>query len=247
MVGVRSAGVTTPPDRRHSDEPSSLAYRLHETGAAVIMGSQISENEQRAISPAAAPPTGPATTAGRTEGGDTTPGPSTAKIDAFRVECLMNGKYHAAREAYLNLAHRWIMFFVILVGTGTVLDALSSDPITKGWLGVLSAALGSIDLVFDLSNRACAHAQLKRDYYDLLADVIEGSTTIEKANAKIMRISSGEEPPFTALIALSWNEAQEIVYGDDAYAYTMPPFHRFFKNMWPFAGRKYKIKKPAKV
>lgn len=209
------------------------------------MGTTIPEHEQRAIPTSAAAPsaTDARADAGRSEGNQA-PGTKTAEINAFRVDCLMNGKYHAAREAYLNLVHRWIMFFVILVGTGTVLDALSNEPVTKGWLGVLSAALGSIDLVFDLSNRACAHAQLKRDYYDLLADVIEGSTTIEKANAKIMRISSNEEPPFTALIALSWNEAQEIVYGDDAYAYTMPRFHQWFKNMMMFTGRKYRLTKP---
>src|SRR5579884_708661 len=45
------------------------------------------------------------------------PGPlATATIDAVTVSCLANALYHGAREAWLDTAHRWFMFFVIVLG-----------------------------------------------------------------------------------------------------------------------------------
>ena len=39
-----------------------------------------------------------------------------------RADCLMNARYHSAREAFLDTVHRWFMFAVIAFGAVAVVD-----------------------------------------------------------------------------------------------------------------------------
>jgi hypothetical protein len=111
-------------------------------------------------------------------------------------------------------------------------------------LGALAAVFGAIDLVFDLSNRACQHSLMKRRYFELLASVLIGAKTIKDATADVNRFSADEEPAFHALLALSWNAAQEMVFGDKAYRYKLPIFARTLKNLCRYEGSQFKVIAP---
>jgi hypothetical protein len=100
--------------------------------------------------------------------------------------------------------------------------------------------LAAIDLTFDLSNRARCHALMKRRYFELLADLIEGNKEAKVVEGCMHRFSADEEPAYHALLGACWNAAQEMVYGDAADAYKIPRLHRFFKNCLRF-GRKYDV------
>lgn len=167
---------------------------------------------------------------------------SAASIDGVRFGCLMNARYHSAREAFLDSLHRWIMFFIILFGAGAVLDLLPEGFPWTATLAASAAALAALDLTFDLSNRARIHALMKRRYFELLSDMTEGTKTAVQAEACLHRYSADEEPAYHALMASSWNSAQEMMYGDDGDAYVIPFFDRKLQNFWRREGKKYPIK-----
>jgi hypothetical protein len=177
---------------------------------------------------------------------DQASGAAPSAVESIRVDCLMNARYHAAREAFLDAVHRWIMFGVIVFGAGAVVDLLAVDQAAtwfKGLLGAGAAILGALDLAFDLSNRARAHSLMKRRYFELLADVAEGRKPVTEAQACLNRYSADEEPAYHALLLASWNAAQEMIYGDGAYEYDISAWDRFWQNVWRFEGKKYPLKR----
>ena len=169
-------------------------------------------------------------------------------LDGFKVNCLMNARYHATREAFLDGVHRWFMFGVVALGAGAV-ATFTQGIAGLNWLdsamAALAAVLGALDLTFDLSNRARAHALMKRRYFELLADVADERRDLRDAEACLHRYAADEEPAYHAIICISWNAAQEMVYGDEAYQFSIPWHHRIFQNFWRFGGVKYNVVKPA--
>lgn len=165
--------------------------------------------------------------------------PETSKIDEFRCICLMNARYHSTREAFLDTVHRWLMFGIIVFGASSVIDFLGS--LVKAASGALAAIFGALDLVFDLSNRARAHALMKRRYFELLADVAEGRKNVIDGYACMHRFSADEEPAYHALLNASWNAAQEMVYGNNAEKYKISWFKTVFKNVFHFEGSEFTV------
>lgn len=165
---------------------------------------------------------------------------ATAALNGFRVDCLMNARYHAAREAFLDGVHRWLMLGVILFGSAAMLDVFGAEfpnsALIKAVLAAFPVVLGALDLTFDLSNRARTHALMKRRYFELLAEVVSGEKTIEEADAAMHRCSADEEPAYHALLEASWNAAQEMVYGDQAKRYEISRLRRFLKQFLRFEG-----------
>jgi hypothetical protein len=162
-----------------------------------------------------------------------------AMIDALRCDLLMNARYHASREAFLDSLHRVLMFLIIVLGAAAVTDLLGAQFI-KGTFAASAVVFAAIDLTADLSNRARSHALMKRRYFELLADLIAGDRKPVDVEAHMHRCSADEEPAFHALLASCWNAAQEMVYGQHADAYKIPAWHKAFKN-WLRFGRKYDV------
>ncbi|MER9584402.1 hypothetical protein [Mesorhizobium sp. M0276] len=176
-------------------------------------------------------------------GGSQTPagtasGPPTGE-EGITLSCLMNARYHSAREAFLDAVHRWFMFGVVISGAGAVSALFGEIPYVNLALGTVAAILGAADLAFDLSNRARTHSLMKRRYFELLSDLREGQKTIVQAEACVHRYSADEEPAYQALLNGSWNAAQEMVYGDSAKLLIIPVWHRRLQNIWRFEGYKY--------
>jgi hypothetical protein len=165
---------------------------------------------------------------------------ATAVKDGLRCDLLMNARYHASREAFLDTVHRILMFLIIVLGAAAVTDLISASWV-KGAFAACAAVFAAFDLTVDLSNRARTHALMKRRYFELLADLTAGSTNPAEIEAAMHRCSADEEPAFHALLALSWNAAQEMVYGDDAQTYVIPRRHRLLKNILRYGQAKYQL------
>lgn len=158
------------------------------------------------------------------------------------LNCLMNARYHSAREAFLDAVHRWFMFGIIIAGAGAVSGLFEQlVPNFNIICGTIAAVLGAADLAFDLSNRARAHALMKRRFFELLSDLRDGQKTIAHVEACAHRYSADEEPAYHALLMGSWNAAQRSVYGDRAELLEIPLLHRLLQNFWRFEGRDYPI------
>lgn len=166
-------------------------------------------------------------------------------LDGFKIDCLMNARYHATREAFLDTVHRWLMFLIIACGASamaTIAGEIDHSSWIQSALSVATAIFGALDLTFDLSNRARAHALMKRRHFELLADVAEDRRPLHEAQACLHRFCADEEPAYHALIATSWNAAQEMIYGNRADAYAVPIRHRLLQNLWRFDGARYQLR-----
>jgi hypothetical protein len=170
-------------------------------------------------------------------------------LEALRVSCLMNSRYHASREAFLDTVHRWFMFAVIALGAGALIDVFPREmsgynigSLVKQVFAALAALIAALDLTFDLSNRARTHSMMKRRYFELIADVVEKKRTLIEACACLNRYSADEEPAYHALLISSWNAAQEMVYGEEALCYDIPTRHLLFKNICRYVGEHYRMK-----
>lgn len=193
---------------------------------------------------ASAATTAPSSPFAGAEAGRPTSWPAAAEIEAvkgFQCNCLMNARYHATREAFLDSVHRWLMFGVITFGAVSVVQLFNGMGWIKALFGAGAALFGALDLTFDLSNRARAHALMKRRYFELLADVAERKKDIVSAEGCMHRFSADEEPAYFALLAASWNAAQEMVYGDDRHEYDIPKLDLWLKNFWRFEGKQYSL------
>lgn len=140
------------------------------------------------------------------------------------------------------------MFAVIVMGAGALFDAAPKEVhIAAVRIGVkesfaaLAAVFAALDLTFDLSNRARGHALMKRRYFELLADFNEGKRTLVESQGCLHRFSADEEPAYCALVATSWNAAQEMVFGDDAKKYIVPRCHKIFRNFFRFGTSQYDL------
>jgi len=184
---------------------------------------------------------------GRTEPKDrgTSSGPQAAasEVEAIAISCLTNAHYHSSREAFLDTTHRWFMFGIIALGTAAVVDIFPSEKKDwiKGFCSAGAAVLGALDLTFDLSNRARMHSMMRRRYFELLADVREGTKTPNEARVCIERFSSDEEPPYQVLYLACWNRAQESVYGNTAIKYKITKWGLATKNFFRRPGVRYSV------
>lgn len=132
-------------------------------------------------------------------------------LENITASCLMNAHYHSGREAFLDNVHRAFMFGVIAFGAAALVDILpDGDKVwVKSTFSAIAAILGALDLTFDLSNRARAHAMMKRRYFDLLAEVREKTKSTSYAKACLDRYSGDESPPYFSLLFSCWNHAQK--------------------------------------
>ncbi len=172
-----------------------------------------------------------------------------ALVEGLRCDLLMNARYHASREAFLDTAHRLLMFLIIVFGAAAVTDLLNAIAWVSWIKGILAAAVvifAATDLTADISNRARTHALMKRRYFEMLADLTSGKNP-RVIESQMYRYGGDEEPAFHALMATSWNAAQEMVYGDHADRYHVPPHHRALKNVHRFGHTRYKTVKGTRA
>jgi hypothetical protein len=176
-------------------------------------------------------------------------------LEGRTVTCLANAQYHSSREAFLDTVHRWFMFLVIAMGAAALTDVLprllhwalgvQAEPAAVKEICAASAAiLAALDLTFDLSNRARAHSMMKRRYYELLADLREGTKTPEQVKACLDRFSADEEPVYRVLHLACWNSAQASIHGRKAKQFQISFWGNLFKNWWRRPGVIYPVAEP---
>jgi hypothetical protein len=75
----------------------------------------------------------------------------------------------------------------------------------------------------------------------LLAEVTEGSKSVDEADAAMHRCCADEAPAYHALIATAWNAAQAMVYGDRAKHHELSRWPRFAKQFLRFEGSQFQV------
>lgn len=181
---------------------------------------------------AATPASGEAGGAGpHREGAPDAEAPPT--LNQIRYPCLMNMGYHEAREAWLDRVHRWLMFIVIAAGASAFVDAWQ---VMRIYGPILAVAAGALDLTFDLSNRARAHAMFRWRYGQILSEATREPDKLQALQCRLDELSGEEEPPYHAQLALSAMKAQHATYGKIVDPCRPKRFYRLMANALRFPG-----------
>lgn len=135
--------------------------------------------------------------------------PST--IDRARHAALMNGKYHADREAFLDFWDKLITFAVLAAGGTAFLDVFGQANQKLGAATLTIFAL--VQLVYSLPVKARKHANLRERYFDIAARLANGSLAALQAESEMLLFAGQEDPPYCAAHALSENWATTAVFG----------------------------------
>lgn len=77
----------------------------------------------------------------------------------------------------------------------------------------MAVAFATLDLVFNLSDRARTHAFLRRQYFVIAAALERPRANAAKAQADMLKLAAEEEPPYLAAHALAENWATRAVLG----------------------------------
>lgn len=184
--------------------------------------------------------TNPGTGTPETGSGQDRKGPSDTEapptLSQIRYPCLMNMDYHGTREAWLDQIHRWLMFGVIVAGATAFIDAWPSMKL----LGpIMAVVCGSLDLTFDLSNRARLHAMFRRRYSEILSEATMSPDKLIVLRCKLDELSGEEEPPFHAQLALSAIKGQQATYGEITQPCRPPLLFRILANVLRFDGHDF--------
>jgi len=196
--------------------------------------------EADATSSSATPAASPAVAGSGAQGRRLQQGSSDAEtpvtLNQIRYPCLMNMDYHATREAWLDQWHRWLMFGVIAAGAAAFVDMW---PQMKVWGPIIAVVAGALDLTFDLSNRARAHAMFRRRYSEIVSEATRDPDKLQVLQCKLDELSGEEEPAYHAQLALSAMKAQQQVFGKVKDPCRPGWFYRALANIWRFDGHDF--------
>lgn len=108
--------------------------------------------------------------------------------------------YHGMRQHFLSTAHRWMMFATIVFGASAAIPFWGD----KG-SALFAAATAAADLAFDFTGRAQVHADIKRRYFEMVAEQSRGE--LQDFEPRWMAVSADEPPLFKYVSVLAERDA----------------------------------------
>jgi hypothetical protein len=151
----------------------------------------------------------------------------------FSIEKSM--RYHQRRRAFLESAHRVIIFSVIIVGSTAALTLFSSEK----WLGVAAALIAAFDLVYAPGDSARDHLILHQRFASMMAEIIRcqspDAVRIAEWKAQRILIEADEPAIFWALDKDCYNEVcYALGKATAATLYKLSWRERTFMNLFRF-------------
>lgn len=189
-----------------------------------------SEYEGLAAGPSGSSPTAPTAPSSGPEADITTLGAAAAELEFYLA---VEVHYHRARQAWLAGAHRWMMFFAILLGSAAAASIF--PPVA----GLLVAAIGAADLCFDFTSRATQHSDLARRYLALAGDLAAAKGDAGKREAVLagwIATSCDAPPVYHVALDLAHNRAIQSLGRDAAFRAPLPHWKRVLAHTWRFDG-----------
>jgi hypothetical protein len=112
--------------------------------------------------------------------------------------------------------------------------------VSAGVIAGISALLAAIDLVYDYRGQARTHGDLRRKYYELLAELrslpLPNHNDLLRLRSEIIRITSSEPTEYRAADAIAYNEACDTLGIKRDYQLYVPVRARLLRNLCPFYG-----------
>jgi hypothetical protein len=139
------------------------------------------------------------------------------EVDTLNFETEKSIRYHRRRRSHYERINKLVVFATIMLGASAFADASKlligfSHP--EIW-GLVIAALGTLDLVFEFKTRACTHSELARQFADLAIELrterSPSTAQVDKWQRRKLEIEIGEPPIFWLLerdclneVAIAW-------------------------------------------
>lgn len=148
---------------------------------------------------------------GRRNEGNVAGSEAAEALTRLRFDLLRSALYHDNCERSLQRLNRTLTFVTILLSSAAV-AALGADYPRAGQVaGAIVATIAAAQLVWDFAGQSIRHGNLRRRFYDLLAEAEEGGDAVA-ITAKATRLFS-EEPP----ISQRRNRRAHNLAGDSIY------------------------------
>ena len=133
--------------------------------------------------------------------------------------------YHDARQFFFEAAHRWAMFATIVLGASAVAPFGHEKP-----LALLAAMVAAADIAFDFTGRAQRHADLRRRYYELVADVANRGTEAADFKSRYMILSADEPPLYRWAQQIAWRNT--CINQEKVVPAPLPLWKRSVAHVW---------------
>ncbi len=130
--------------------------------------------------------------------------------DSVLYKARMSSLYHGKRERFLDLADK-LGKAIAVIGSSAALWKIA-NPAILAWVLVPVAAWSALSLVFSLSDRAKRHAELGRQWRELIASIEargEREFTerdVSKWTADAANLEAAEPPALAALVTQCQNQ-----------------------------------------
>lgn len=166
------------------------------------------------------------------------PPPPLTDEQKCRFSLLKNVRYHEDREGHFAWINRALDLFVLVSGLGTVVALSDLLPpwaqVDGRWIAAATSVVGAVQLVFALSRREALHADLRRRFLALLADLDAENV---KDTGRRMRALFGDEPPtFHAVDKLAYNAAMTALDRPPASMIVVTRSQRLWRNWRRYEG-----------
>ena len=162
-------------------------------------------------------------------------------------------RYHERRRRFYERVQNLSTFVAFLFGTATVAGVLGAMPEgSPEWLvavpALLVSFLSGIALVYRVSPKAWLHADLRRRFVDLEAEMesVRGrldEEALAKLRAQRLAIEADEPPALVVLDALCHNELWRAMGRDSDLLLKVGWFQRLVAQLFDF--REHTIQNPA--
>lgn len=170
-------------------------------------------------------------------------GPQPPLTDAQKCEhfLLRNIRYHEDRETFFGRVNRFMSFFVLMSGLGTVAALAGKMPdwakVDPAVIAALTSTVGALQLVFGFTRLEAQHADLRRQFLRLLTELAESDSgaILKKGRALL----TGELPTYFAINALAYNAAQARFDRPIAYSLRVRLWQRILGHFMRFAGSSF--------
>ncbi|MCJ2098626.1 hypothetical protein [Methylobacterium sp. E-046] len=149
---------------------------------------------------------------------------------------LRNVRYQEDRETYFRRLNRFMSFFTLMSGLGTIAALAGKLPeyakVDPAVIAAATSTVGALQLVFGFARTEGLHADLRRQFLRLLAEIEDGD--YKGVQKKGRALLTGEPPGYFAVNALAYNAAQARFDRPVAYNKRVRLWQRLTRNMFRF-------------
>lgn len=166
-------------------------------------------------------------------------------LDDLEFHCVRALRYHEARAAFLDLWRRLLDFAVILSGASAITSLVAQSPLWGVVANVATAAIGALQLVASLGDKAQEHRWVHRRYAELYGRVTEAkqAETVDPVEMRKLvkrwaAIWPDEGTTMHVLEAVAYNAAVRTLQAkvDPGCLITISPMQSFFRNIFSQEG-----------